>query len=70
MSEHSGDLGGLGGGHEASSLRDRPEGQEGSFTLLLPAFYFEPYSVWNTDWPSHNFGIKISFCHTILVLIF
>lgn len=52
MSQHSGDLGGLGGGHEAASPRDRPEGQEDSFTLQLPAFYFEPYSVQNTGLPT------------------
>lgn len=52
MNQHSGDLGGLGGGHEAASPRDRPEGLEGSFTLQLPAFYFEPYSVWNTGLPT------------------
>lgn len=30
----------------------RPEEQEGSFTLQLPAFYFEPHSVWNTGLPT------------------
>lgn len=52
VSRHSGDLEGLGGGHEAASPRDRPEGQEDSFTLQLPAFYFELYSVWNTGLPT------------------